>query len=182
MGSLVNHPIAFLNNLPAYNGYEGTDRMLDLSRLVIDSDNYYWSGVAFPARDSVLIPAGGTFAGNVAIQPYSYITSLTVYDDHLDGFKLRIYEKGSKSDIYGGQFCFSDVCGSVMEAGFPGATPVNVAFGPHYLISPFIVLPPGSLQIEITNLSVVEAANIQIMLAVAVPVTDKSINIVDVNG
>jgi hypothetical protein len=179
----LNFPTAFLDNLPAYNLHSGVDRMLDLSRLVIDSDNYYWSGVAFPNRDNTAFGPGATFAGNVAIQPYSYITSLTVFSDQVEGFKLRIYEKGSKSDIFGGQFCFDTICGSVMEAVFPGATPADTPFGPHFLISPFIVLPPGSLQIEITNLNqVVDGAVIQIMLSCAVPVTDKSLNIVDVRG
>lgn len=178
---LQNRLTAYIDSLPAYNLGANVDRMLDLSRLVIDADNYYWSGVAFPSRDNTLIAGGATYAANVAIQPYSFITSLTVFSDQAPGFKLRIYEKGSKSDIFGGQFCFHDICGSVMEAGFPGATPVDTPFGPHFLLSPLIVLPPGSLQIEITNLAP-DTATIQILLSCAIPVTDKSLNIVDIKG
>ena len=187
------YPTAFLDNLQGYNLNAGTDKMLDLARMVVDSDSYYWTGVAFPRGATVAdlaIAAGATFAGNVAIEPYSYIVNLSGVCIQAEGaaigangsFKVRVFEKGSKSDIINGQFLRNALGFSQMETVFlPGVTPQDIPFGPHWLQSPLIVLPPGSLQVEITNLEAV-ACYIQLLFSTATPVTDRSLNIVDIKG
>lgn len=176
-----NYPSAYLDALPAYNLNAGVDTMLDLAREILTVDNYYFLGVAFPTGTDILIPANGTFVGNVSVEPLSYVTMITGFSDQPSGFKLRIYDKGAKADIIDRQFISSRNIASQMEGVFPGVTPADTPFGPYMLISPFIVLNPGSLQIEITNLSLL-AANIQILLGCAIPVTDRSINIKDIQG
>ena len=188
------YPTAFLDNLQAYNLNAGVDSMLDLARMVIDADSYYYNGVAFPTGatlGNMLVGPGATYAANVAIEPYSYLVNISGLSVFAEGpaaftpgmFKLRIYEKGSKSDIFNGQFALSSNVASGMEYGafFPAPTPQDVPFGVFWLQSPLVILPPGSLQIEITNLEAV-ACYIQILMAMATPVTDRSLNIVDVKG
>lgn len=177
----INYPQAYLDSLPAYNCHAGVDSMLDLAREIIDSDGYYWQGVAFPTGSNILIPAQGTYVGNVSVEPLSYIIAITGYSNQPEGFKIRIYDKGAKADIIDKQFIYSTMLASNMQMLLGGTAYENVATGPYLLTSPLIILNPGSLQIEITNLSVSDAM-IQIMLSCAFPVTDRSINIKDIKG
>ncbi len=177
-----NYPDQYLDNLPAYNLNEGVVSLLDITRMFFDSENYMCSLVASPKGADVNIGPRLTFVENIPLEPFTYIVSLTVFSDQPEGFKLRIYDKGARADIIERQFIFHNIMGSIMEMQFsPAPTPVDVPFGQHFFQSPIVVMPPGSLQVEITNLSPATAI-IQIVLGCAVPVTDRSLNNVLVEG
>jgi hypothetical protein len=171
---------SYLDALGAYTTWYGNDELLDFARLVVESQSYFYTGLVFPNGADVNIPARTTFAGNVSIEPLTYVLSIGGWSNQPEGFKVRVYDKGSKADIIERQFTFYSNVASEGEGIFGAVpTPLDVPFGPYFLTSPFIIMPPGSVQIEVTNQSPA-AAIIQVMLGCCIPVTDRSINQVTV--
>lgn len=171
-------PTDFINRLPAYDQSEGTDVLLDLLREIIYSGNYYWVGASFPYGDLINIPAFGTSNGTVSLPPGTYITSINYFNDPIvnpEGFKLLMYDKGTKAPIAYGGFADIKTMGSDMQVqNIPVPNPPSddfggTVFGPGYLISPFIITPPGVINWDIVNLSP-NPVVIQVMLGCAVPI------------
>lgn len=167
-------PTDFINRLPAYDQSAQTDVLLDLLREIIYSGNYYWVGASFPYGSLVNVPADATVTGSVALPPGTYITSITHFNDptvNPEGFKLLMYDKGTKAPIAYGGYIKNNIISSdmvVQNIADPEPTGSGI-FGPAYLTSPFIVTPPGVINWEIVNFSS-NAAIIQVMLSTAVPV------------
>ncbi len=184
MGSLQT-----INNLPAYDGSVGVDEMLDLVREIQQSGNYYWVGVVFPGSNDILASGGVTLSGTIPLPSGTYVTSIQFYNDYVTnpkGFILKLYDKGTKASIFYGDYALAGTVASNMQeqVGVSNSNPptdggsnLDNPFGPNYLMSPFIITPPGILGWELTSKGDVETqANMQVMLACAVPITAASIN------
>ena len=140
----------------AFDLWAGTDLLLDQARQIMASDAYVFQGIAFPKGTDTDLGFQGTFSGSLNLIPYTYIYGLTAYSE-FGGFTLRVYDKGAQTDLYYGQFAwFPTVMGSMQQAGGTDYTYIppsaqNIPFCPYFFRSPLIVLPPGNLQIQITN-------------------------------
>lgn len=144
-----------------YNGatdlWAGTDLLLDQSRSILASDAYVFQGIAFPKGTDVEIDYQGTFSGSLNLVPYSYILGLTGFSGDGLQYNIRLYDKGAQTDLYYGQFAwYPTVMGTMQQSNatpgrFLSSGESNVPFGPYFFRAPLIVLPPGNLQIQITN-------------------------------
>lgn len=172
----------FLNNLQAYNLNSGVDCMLDLSRAIWDSGDYFNQGVGIPD-----IPEGTllnfaqneTKSGVVQVPGFSYLVAVSCFSQNTGGFKIRIFDKGTGAEMISTLFMQERALGSNQTAQDPNmfaATPETPQpTSPYLLTSPLIVTPvnPGTggiLQWEITNMdSNVNGNLIQVLLEFAVP-------------
>lgn len=167
----------------AYDLSTGTDLLLDQTRYIIESDAYVFRGHTFPKSDDINLQVGQTFSGTLNLIPYSYIISLTGFTDNENQFVVRIFDKGAQTDVYQKQFGWFPAVVSNMQGlgqsnvgqqfsrNFP-----NQPFGPYFFRDPLIVLPPGVLQIQVTNVfgtnNVIPtsgASQVQLFFNVAVP-------------
>ena len=183
----------FLDNLPVYTlGDEGS-ATLEQCREIVESGEYYFQGIPFPKSIDCSINGNQTFSGNISIPPLSYILAVTgdsfLFGEgqsptnvrNLEGFTIRLYDKGAKMDtvvaaLYAQNLpnigCMADLA-PVVNPHTPQDLQTDRPIGPLFLPSPMVVLAPGSLQIDVTNLNTVKAY-IQIMFMVAVPISAKS--------
>lgn len=161
----------------AYDLNAGTDSLLDVTREILESDNYIFQGRTFPKGKDILVGSQMTFSGVLNLQPFSYLVSLTGWSGNDDQFTLRIYDKGAQTDLYFGQFAWFPVVVSNMtdnanNGDFIVAGDEDKPFGPYFFRSPMIILPPGQLQIQVTNLSTPGSPGlelVQLLFGVAVP-------------
>lgn len=141
----------------AYDLWAGTDLLLEQARHILASDAYVFQGIAFPKGNDVEIDYQGTFSGSLNLVPYSYILGLNGFSGDGLQYNLRIYDKGAQTDLYYGQFAwYPTVMGTMQNGNTSPGVPIlpgeaNVPFGPYFFRDPLIVLPPGNLQIQITN-------------------------------
>ena len=140
----------------AYDLWIGTDLLLDLSRHILNSQAYVYQGIAFPKGNDVTIPEGTTFNGSINLPPYSYIVSVCGSPMNGNQVTVRIYDQGAQTDVYQRQFAWLPTVISNMEGDFNEGQPITLQdqdkpFGPYFFRDPLIVLPPGVLQIQITN-------------------------------
>lgn len=155
----------------------GTDLELDLTRHILNSDAYLFSGVTFPKSSDIYIPSQQSFSGTINLIPYSYIVGLTGWSGNANAFTLRIYDRGAQADLFFGQFAWYPTVLSNMQGGpnmgvTIGQNVQNQPFTPYFFRSPLIVLPPGILQIQLTNVAKPEffAGGIaQMMFMIAIP-------------
>jgi hypothetical protein len=155
----------------------GTDLQLDLIRHILESDNYLFRGVSFPRANDIYIPSQQSFSGTVNLMPYSYIMGLTGWSGNQNAFTLRIYDRGAQTDLFFRQFAWYPTVVSNMQAGPNMGVTINQGvqdkpFTPHLFRSPLIVLPPGILQVQLSNVARPEfdAGGIaQLLFLVAVP-------------
>lgn len=172
-------------NNGAYDLSTGTDLLLDQTRYILESDNYTCQLVAFPKGIDINIPFEESFNGSVNLVPYSYILGLNGFNSNQGQFTLRIYDKGAQTDLYYGQFAwFPTVIGSMQQQFTTGGDFITVQdrdkpFGPYFFRAPWIVLPPGVLQIQVTNAIPNNIPNqqlLQMLFLVAVPKTTQTLN------
>lgn len=177
--------LSYLNNQPVYTASPGLDSLLDQARTFAMTDDYYWQGTAFPGSSFTNLAARATYAGIVTVPPLSYITNLTgdcfattpSEEASNIGFSIRIYDKGAKADTaINAQFIRSRLISSALRQ-----TSIRIKQGQSWLLSPMIVLAPGALQIEITNLSSI-AITAQMLLGMAIPLNAVSMNEVKVKN
>jgi hypothetical protein len=148
--------------------------------------------LSFPNGAAKLVGANATLNGTIQVPQGSYVTSITHYEELQDGqrggiidngFKLKIWDKGTKASIFYGDYCLNRLISSNMQVQYgvgatnpltdPGMN-LDDPFGPGYLMSPFIISDPGVLGWELVNLNAV-AATFQVLLCVAVPINKQSI-------
>ena len=164
-------------NQGAYDLFAGTDMLLDQSRFVLNSDAYLFQGVSFPKGPDITLLPGQTFSGTINLTPFSYIVSLTGFTGNGNQFTLRIFDKGGQTDFYFRQFAWFPTVISNMEGSFNMGKPITIAdrdkpFGPYFFRDPMIVLPPGVLQVQVTNVSTDPNFGqniIQVLFGIAVP-------------
>lgn len=184
---------AYLDLLPAYDQSWQTDALLDIERQVWDADNYYWYGIPFPTGGDIIFNQTGspnvlqTFSGDITVPPFAILTKITYFQGLLsDGVgapsgrcKLRVYDKGGKVDMIHKQFAMIDNVASNMTGQDTGLlSGQNDPFGPYMLMERKIVMPPGVLHLEITDMSGVANIAIQVLLSFAVPRNRQSLGMV----
>ena len=163
-----------INALPAYDTSQGNSEMVDLVRMINTSGNYFWTGAVFPAINQVpvfRVPALETINGSIQLPPGTYVISISEYSEQPENIRLKLYDKGTKASIFYGDYAYApSIAGNEVET-VVGEEP----FGPNYLMSPFIITPPGVLNWELTNLAAVPSL-IQVLCACAVPINNQSLN------
>jgi hypothetical protein len=165
--------------LHQYQMNEGVDSLLDYARMFNEAGNYYYLGVGFPydTPDLTFIP-GGSFSSTITVPSFSYLVSVGVYSQNSSGCQIRVYDKGAKADMMYTIFARdANVFVTNNELDIPPeftGEPVQ-----NFLQSPYIISPPGALQIEITDMTPQGGSNnlIQILLSFAVPVNRESIGV-----
>jgi hypothetical protein len=184
----------YLDKLPGYDGSWNQIPLLNISRKVWNSENYYYYGIPFPTGPDIFFnqPGSGnvfqTFSGDITIPPFSILTSIQFFSAGTNGtvlnsgFKLRVYDKGGKVDLIQKQFALvngtaSEMLGNISGNIQPGQ---DDPFGPGYLLGELFVMPPGVLSIEITDLSGIGNNMIQILLNFACPLTSQGTNTQDI--
>ncbi len=173
----------FIDNLQAYNSNQGTDEMLDLIREIQQSGNYYWQGIPLPVGSATTVSARATVTGSIQVPQGTWVTSITYYSSQEEGFKLKIFDKGSKASIFYGDYaCIRNIASSMLTSDptlpIPSDAGSNsdIPLGPGYLMEPFIINDPGVLGWEVVNQSA-SSNVIQVMLACAVPINKASIGL-----
>lgn len=165
-------------NSGAFDLNTGTDLLLDLTREILNSDNYVCQLVAFPKAQDIVFANQQSFSGSLNLVPYSFVVGLCGFNDAANQFTLRIYDKGAQTDLYYGQFAwFPSVIGIGQDQVSTNPTSIlsdkDKPFGPYFFRAPWIILPPGVLQIQITNVSPnsVGPVDSQLLFMTAVPKT-----------
>lgn len=194
MGSYLisdNYSLAtWYENTGAFDLNTGTDLLLDLTRDILASDNYVCQLVAFPkGQDVVFTASGQSFSGSLNLVPYSYIVGLMGYNNARDQFNIRIYDKGAQTDLYYGQFALFPTVAGIGQDELIGpdqyftASSRDIPFGPYFFRAPWIIVPPGILQIQVTNsVNAIELVGgtspffLQMLFLVAVPKTSETLN------
>lgn len=170
------------DNNGAYDLWTGTDLLLDISREILASDSYIFQGVTFPKGKDVEIDFQQTFSGSINLIPYSYVLGLNGFSQNNGQYLLRIYDKGAQTDLFYGQFAwYPSVLGTMQEqfsavGDFINTQTLDIPFGPYFFRDPLIILPPGDLQIQITNAEQefnpnLPGQRVQLMFLVAAPKT-----------
>jgi hypothetical protein len=174
-----------IQNQSPYDCSEGLDKLLDLARTIQDSGNYYWQGISFPDSSDLVILPGQTKNGTIQVTPGTYIVALNYFAANVvtfangAGVKVKLYDKGTKASIfYGdGDFSLDRVSMSNMQVKY-GAGNTDIPFGQGYLMSPFIVTPPGIIGWELVSLDTTGTNQIvQVMMSSAVPINKQSIGL-----
>lgn len=168
------------DNNGAYDLWAGTDLLLNVTRQIVASDSYILQSIAFPKGNDVEIDFQQSFSGSVNLVPYSYILGINGFSQNLDQYTLRIYDKGAQTDLYYGQFAwYPTVIGTMQKqfsavGDFINTQTLDIPFGPYFFRDPLIALPPGDLQIQISNATPtfseeLPVQRVQLMLLVAAP-------------
>ena len=174
---------AWLDSLPAYDQSLGVDQLLELSRKVLEGDNHYWRGCAFPDRDHTRFVAYQTYEDQFSVDPGSWLMSMTAYCNSLpenqappdnSGFKLQLYDAGAKTPLMIRTFAQHSTIAGSMAPVTPGGV-AQPCFGPGFLQSPLVICDPGQITVQITNLANM-SADIQLLLVFAVPVNRTSVS------
>lgn len=183
-----NYSVAtWYENNGAYDLNTGTDLLLDQARQILESDAYVFQGVAFPKGQDTEVDFQQTFSGSVNLIPYSYILGLNGFSLNLGQYTLRIYDKGAQTDLYYGQFAwYPTVIGTMQQQYYADGQFITLAdtdipFGPYWFRSPLIVLPPGVLQIQLTNVETefdpsTPRQQVQLLFLVAAPKTTTTLS------
>lgn len=177
----INYPYdcnEYIHKLPAYDTSTGVDELLDLWRIIQQSGNYYWQGESFPdLKVAPTVAPQATVSGTITVPPGTYVTAVSAIAlkevngtwEQGAGFNLKIYDKGSKANIFYGDYAYSK-----SVAGELFAVAQDSPKGPSLLLSPFIITGPGVIGWDITNLDVT-ASMIQVLLECAIPISARSI-------
>lgn len=200
-------PTSFIDSLPLFNVNWMTDQQLDLARELLNSGEYYFIGRQFPIPqdgDTIFavnnnVPQGTTNVGSVigpsqsvggslALPSYSYIVSIACdfytfgNPDHNPstnpGFYLSLADKGAKQDIFDKRFARDITFGSTRST-YSDMTD-NVPMQQFFNLLPWMLLPPGLLQWQVTNLDTT-CAQISVYITFAVPINAGSLNKHEVN-
>ena len=172
--SYTDSELGFLDNLPAYNVYAGVDRLLDVSREVVTSHEYYPLIVPWPQAQNINIPARGQLSGALIIPKDSILVAITGWSDNgvspnVTGnqFMLRVFDNVTGNDVFNGTWGWGVNVSPPMEGDLP-SSPTPTVFGPYYLSDPYIVLGENSLQATVLN-AIGLASNIQVAFHFVVP-------------
>ena len=175
----------WLDHLGAYNLWpEERWNPIKLMQLLYETDAFYPYMVPFPtnivgtglstgAGNILNFNPGETQTGSIQVPAGSFLVSAGCYANNGSnegsktgaGAKVRIYDKATQSDMFYQQYAH----GQDVFGGGSGSNTVDVPFGPHLFASPYIIVAPGVIQWEITNLDPNNGSTIQVLLSFAVP-------------
>lgn len=179
-----NYSVAtWYNYQGAFDLNAGTDLLLDQSRHILESDAYVFQGIVWPKGTDTLIDFQQTFSGSLNLIPYSYVLGLNGFSLNNGQYTIRIYDKGAQTDLYYGQFAWYPTILGTMQGQFSAVgdfitlADKDIPFNPYFFRSPFIILPPGILQIQLTNVQLEPTPEdqipqqVQLLLLIAAPKT-----------
>lgn len=153
-----NYSVAtWYNYQGAYDLNAGTDLLLEQARHILESDAYVFQGVAWPKGTDTEIDYQQTLSGSLNLIPYSYVVGVNGFSWNLGQYTLRIYDKGGQADLYYRQMAwYPTVLGTMQQQHSASGEYIkleatDIPFGPYFFRSPLIVLPPGILQVQLTN-------------------------------
>lgn len=159
-----------------YDLWTGTDLQLDLPRMILESDAYYYQGITFPNSADAQVGFQQTISGVMNIVPYSYVVAITGFSRNSNQFTIRLYDKGAQTDTYFKQFAWyptvlSNMQDQVNMGDFVLLRDQDKPFSPYLFRDPFVVLPPGQLQWQLTNVESDPTlpSYVQVLLSLAVP-------------
>ena len=158
---------------PAWDSSPSTLSVIDLLAKIEGTNtgpSYYFQGVMAPKQFSQSGVAGLTTVSDEFSLPEGTIiwgiggyaadvATLTSY-----GMRVQIFERGSQQMLFGHTYGDSRV---TLGQNVPGSTVPN---GIKFMRNPIFVIPPGQIQIMMTNLSQ-NLAYLQVFLACAVTLT-----------
>jgi hypothetical protein len=196
-------PYDYLNALPQFNLNEQSDNLIDQARAILDAGNYYHQTVGFPDLPGVVVSGGvvsnyalgETKTGTIQVPAGSFLVSICIYSQNTGGCKVRIFDKGTKAELFDRQYGMSRLLSdnnSLYDASIGPLFGIDQTFSagnvndpnlyPWYALSPIIITPPGVLQVDTTNMDLGANGNyIQIVLQFAVPINQSSEQIIVVN-
>lgn len=163
----------YLDYLPGYDLNDNASAALDVARAIIDSENYFMRGYVFPGNGSDSLAGGDTFEGLISAPAHSIIISMTSYCSQPEGFKFQLYENGSKQNLFGRTYARQDVTG--MYQTHSGQVLPDRPIGPAWFTDPLILIPPGRIVGQVTNMSA-NTATIQVYLQMAIPITRETLS------
>ena len=178
----------FLDNLGAYSLTPDLYESLQMCREMTASGKYFFQGVPFPTGQNTYIDGYDTYSGNLTVPPLAFLIAIAgdcFYTAgelkglrSLEGFKFRLYDKGAMLDtvinsLYAQNLPNMGNMSVIGNMGSPG--PTNTPVGPMFLEAPLVILHPGSLQIELTNLSATNCY-VQLLMHLCVPINRQSAN------
>lgn len=169
--------LAYMNFLPAYDSNSGVDKLLDIARVIQQCPNdYVWRGLVFPKPADATLLALASYEDQIPVEAGSYIVGINGYSNQSEGFEFQIYDEGARTNLFGKKLGKNGI--TTAELVVPAVGDFNLPCQ-NWLLSPLVILNPGQLNLQITNLSV-NTAYIQVLLSIAVPIIGKSINQVEV--
>lgn len=164
-----------LDRLPGYDTSHGASALLELARKVQLSENYFYQGIPSPRGNEWQLAGLASFEDRVTVDAGSYLMSIcgasyAVADLTLaQPFKVQMFDVGAKTSLFSRTFALGTTfCGEL------GDSTAALPLGPYYLMGPLVVLYPGALNIQITNLSTIPCF-IQMLLNFAVPITRRAL-------
>lgn len=172
----------------AFDLNAGTDLLLEQVRHILESDAYVFQGVAWPKGIDTQVGFQQTLSGSVNLIPYSYVFGVNGFSWNFGQYTLRVYDKGGQTDLYYRQMAWYPTVIGTMQNQFAAAgegvlslQSQDVPFGPYFFRSPLIVLPPGILQVQVTNSQLdpnypTPFQNVQLLFLVATPKNTTSMN------
>lgn len=162
----------------AYDLHAGTDLLLEQARHILESDAYVFQGIVWPKGTDTQIGFQQTFSGSLNLIPYSYVLGLNGFSHNNGQYTLRIYDKGGQTDVYYRQMAWYPTVLGTMQQQFSAAGDMiflstrDTPFGPYWFRSPLIVLPPGILQVQLTNAQIEYTSPeqvVQLLFLIAAP-------------
>lgn len=170
---------AWLDSLPGYDSYPGVIGLLDGLRKIQESGSYYFQAFGVPAANADATLAGfDAFEEDISVVPDSVLTMVSSYSTQPEGFKVQVYDKGSKTTLFASTFGKDESVFGQVRASPVYGTPWR---GPHIMQSPFVVIRPGQVNVQLRNLS--ENNNVvQVAFYFAVPVDTRSLGRIEPRG
>ena len=181
-------PLAWLDSQSRYAQSPGRFNDLEPGRIAQLADNYYSLFVPIPPPSDMVFTTQETKEFAIKVPPLSYLMWITSYygdptaADGLgsrDGFQWRVYDKGAQNYLMETEWA-KDRCLSQAQVNLADGLPsMGEPYGPYFPRAPYIVLHPGLLQVEITNLddeSPARNTTIQTTFQFAVPLTSQGRN------
>ncbi len=104
----------------------------------------------------------GRYEARISLPPQSYVWAFAGTSDQAAGFKVQIVDLGTKAEWFSQPIRWDNLTGQ-------GATPEGLSFPLYILPKPRLVLEPGLLSVQVTNLAAV-ANPIQLVVFTAEPV------------
>lgn len=179
MATLVSTPVdnpleEWLVSQPAF---DSSDNVASLIEMLVEIEKtnevpgYYYHGKISPKQYQASGIAGYTSVSDeFNLPPGTLIWGVGGYSNLSKGFKLQMFEAGSK------QYWYNRTYGkdAVVTGAMAGINAADHYGFPYLFREPYFILPPGNLVVQVTNLAP-DTAKIQVVLHCACPLLSKQI-------
>jgi hypothetical protein len=145
-------PTRYNHLFPRFGNYHA--KALEAATLARGAANYEGFYIAFPPQPDEQLAARGNWTGRFSVTPNTYILGFAAYSQQAAGFKLQLTDLGTNDPFFSKPVDYRNVTGQ------GGGVPANRVF---YLPKPRLILEPGLLSAQLTNLAIV-ANTVQLVL------------------